>query len=41
MTEINIINNAYPVEAKYYGLTVHIWNFHKDIKIEEKNFYMP
>ena len=37
ITEINIINNSYAVEAKYYGMTVHIWNFDKDIK----NFYMP
>ena len=22
-------------------MTVHIWNFDKDIKIEGKNFYMP
>ena len=36
ITEINIINNSYAVEAKYYGMTVHIWNFDKDIKIEEK-----
>ena len=35
ITEINIINNSYAVEAKYYGMTVHIWNF--DIKIEGKN----
>ena len=41
ITEINIINNSYAVEAKYYGMTVHIWNFNKDIKIEGKNFYMP
>ena len=41
ITEINIINNSYPVEAEYYGMTVHIWNFDKDIKIEGKNFYMP
>ena len=41
ITEINIINNSYAVEAKYYGMTVHIWNFDKDIKIESKNFYMP
>ena len=41
ITEINIINNSYTVEAKYYGMTVHIWNFDKDIKIEGKNFYMP
>ena len=41
ITEINIINNSYAVEAKYYGMTVHIWSFDKDIKIEEKNFYMP
>ena len=24
ITEINIINNSYAVEAKYYGMTVHI-----------------
>ena len=41
ITEINIINNSYAVEAKYYSMTVHIWNFDKDIKIERKNFYMP
>ena len=41
ITEINIINNSYAVEAKYYGMTVHIWNFDKDIKIVGKNFYMP
>ena len=41
ITEINIINNSYTVEVKYYGMTVHIWNFDKDIKIEGKNFYMP
>ena len=41
ITEINIINNSYAVEAKYYGMTVHIWNFDKDIKIEGKIFYMP
>ena len=41
ITEINIINNSYVVEAKYYGMTLHIWNFDKDIKIEGKNFYMP
>ena len=35
ITEINIIN-SYAVEAKYYGMTVHIWNFDKDIKIEGK-----
>ena len=29
------------ITAKYYGMTVHIWNFDKDIKIEGKNFYMP
>ena len=39
ITEINIINNSYAVEAKYYGMTVHIWNFNKDIKIEGKIFY--
>ena len=41
ITEINIINNSYAGEAKYYGMTVHIRNFNKDIKIEGKNFYMP
>ena len=41
ITEINIINNSHAVEAKYYGMTVHIWNFDKDIKIEGKIFYMP
>ena len=41
ITEINIINNSDAVEAKYYGMTVHIWNFDKDIKIEGKSFYMP
>ena len=41
ITEINIINNTYAVESKYYGMTVHIWNFDKDITIERKNFYMP
>ena len=41
ITEINIINNSYAIEAKYYGITVHIWNFDKDIKTERKNFYMP
>ena len=41
ITEINIINNSYAVEVKYYGMTVHIWNFEKDIKIEGKIFYMP
>ena len=41
ITEINIINNSYAVEAKYYGMTVRIWNFDKDIQIEGKNFYMP
>ena len=41
ITEISIINNSYAVEAKYYGMTLHIWNFDKDIKIEGKNFYMP
>ena len=39
ITEINIINNSYAVEAKYYGMTVHIWNFDKDIKIGL--LYMP
>ena len=24
ITEINIINNSYAAEAKYYGMTVHI-----------------
>ena len=24
ITEINIINNSYAIEAKYYGMTVHI-----------------
>ena len=41
ITEINIINNSYAIEAKYYGMTVDIWNFDKDIKIEGKIFYMP
>ena len=41
ITEINTINNSYAVEGKYYGMTVHIWNFDKDIKIEGKKFYMP
>ena len=41
ITEINIVNNSYAVEAKYYGMTVHIWNFDKDIKIERKKLYMP
>ena len=41
ITEINIINNSYAVQAKYYGMTVHIWNFDKNIKIEGKNFYTP
>ena len=41
ITEINIINNSYTVEAKYYGMTVHIWYFDKDIKIKRKIFYMP
>ena len=41
ITEINTVNNSYAVEAKYYGMRVHIWNFDKDIKIEGKNFYMP
>ena len=41
ITEINIINNSYAVQAKYYSMAVHIWNFGKDIKIEGKNFYMP
>ena len=29
------------MEAKYYGMTVHIWNFDKDIKMEGKIFYIP
>ena len=33
ITEINIINNSYAVEAKYYRMALHIWNFDKDIKI--------
>ena len=37
ITEINIINNSYAVEAKYYGMTVQIWNFDKDIKIALSN----
>ena len=41
VTEINIINNSYAIEGKYYGMTLHIYNFDKDIKIEGKNFYMP
>ena len=41
ITEINIINNLYAVEAKYYGMTVQICNLDKDIKIEGKNFYIP
>ena len=41
ITETNIINNSYAVEAKYYGMTVHIWDFDKDIKVEGKTFYMP
>ena len=41
ITEINIINNSYAVEAKYYGMTVHIWNFDKDIRVEGKKFYIP
>ena len=24
ITEINIINNSYAIEAKYYGMTVHV-----------------
>ena len=35
------MNNSYAVEAKYYGMAAHIWNFDKDNKIEGKNFYMP
>ena len=38
ITEINIINNSYAVEAKYYGMTVHIWNFDKDIKNRREKF---
>ena len=41
ITEINIINNSYAVEAKYYSMAVHSWNFDKDIKIKGKNFHMP
>ena len=41
ITEIKIINNSYAVEANYHGMTVHIWNFDKDIKIEGKICYMP
>ena len=41
ITEINIINNLYAVEAKYYGMTVQICNLDKDIKIEGKIFYIP
>ena len=41
ITEINIINNSHTIEAKYYGMILHIWNFDKDIKIEGKNFYIP
>ena len=29
------------MEAKYYGMTVNIWNFDKGIKIEGKIFDMP
>ena len=32
ITEINIINNSYAVEAKYYGMIVHIWNLIKILK---------
>ena len=39
ITEMNIINNSFAVEAKYYGMAVHIWNFDKEI--EGKHFYMP
>ena len=38
ITEINVITNSYAIEAKYYGMTVHIWNFDKDIKIQGKKF---
>ena len=41
ITEINILNNSYAIETKCYGMTVHIWNFDKDIKIEGENLYMP
>ena len=41
ITEINIINDSYAIEVKYYGMTVHIWKFDKDIKIEGKHFYIP
>ena len=41
ITEINIIHNSYAVEAKYYSMTIRIWNFDKDIKREGKNSYMP
>ena len=37
ITEKNIINNSYAVDAKYYGMTVHLWNFDKDIKIALSN----
>ena len=40
IAEINIINNSYTIEAKYFVMIVHIWDFDKDIKIEGKNFYM-
>ena len=29
------------METKYYGMTVHIWNFDKGVKTEGKKFYMP
>ena len=38
ITEMNIINNSYAVEAKYYGMTVHIWNFDKILKLKERIF---
>ena len=38
ITEISIINNSYAVEAKHHGMTVHIWNFDKDIKLEGEKF---
>ena len=36
--EMNIINDSYAVEAKYYGMTVHIWNFGKILKLKERIF---
>ena len=32
ITEINIINNSYAVEAKYYGMIVNIWILIKILK---------